>query len=125
MINPKMKNRESSKNNDKDKFTTKRGNKTKKKNVAFEAVDYEAYGDADGHIDKIVKNTQKSMTLGERLALKASSNGDKVAVVQRQGASRSTSFVPKSSKKAKQWGGDSTKLQRGSTLRRSMKDIHK
>lgn len=97
--------------------------KTNNKKIAFEAVDYDAYGHNIGQDVTGKKKEQKNLPLGVRLTLEGN-RGDKNAVVQRQGASRSTSYIPKSSKKSKLLHDGASK-QRGPSSRRSMKDIHK
>lgn len=106
-----------------ERLATKKEHKTNKNKIAFEAVDYDAYGYNDGQDVTGKKTAQKNLPLGVRLTLE-DKRGDKNAVVQRQGASRSTSYIPKSSKKSKLWN-DGVSRERGSSSRRSMKDIHK
>jgi hypothetical protein len=107
-----------------ERLVTKKESKTNKNKLAFEAVDYEAYGYNDGQDVTGKKKAQKNLPLSVRLALE-DNRGDKNAAVQRLGASRSTSYIPKSSKNSKLMNDGASKLQRGSSGRRSMKDIHK
>ena len=100
------------------------GNKTK---VAFEALDVEVYGDnglGDAVNQDVTRVKKDMMSLGERLSVRSSVQKDQLNMVRGQGASRSASFVPKSSKRdRKVMDESSTGKQRSS--RKSMKEIRK
>mmetsp|Transcript_4161 Transcript_4161/g.6159 ORF Transcript_4161/g.6159 Transcript_4161/m.6159 type:complete len:742 (+) Transcript_4161:35-2260(+) len=100
------------------------GSKTK---VAFEALDVEVYGDnglGDTVYQDITRVKKDMMSLGERLSMRSSIQKDQLNVVKGQGASRSASFVPKSSKRDRK-GMDESSTGKQRSSRRSMKDIRK
>ena len=98
--------------------------------MAFEALEYEsddgkamnvALGDAKAHADVKRMKNDSALSLQERLAMRSSQTQDTPAVVRGQGASRSVTFIPKSSKGRK----ETMSSARTSSERRSAKGLRK